>query len=194
MHCSRSNCRITGMTVPMPRKMSILVFGAVTFCLGTLLLAGCAGIPDGVEAVKGFDVKRYLGTWYEIASLDHSFERGLSRVQAEYTLRDDGGINVTNMGFDGRKNVWKRATGKAYSVEGPNVGRLKVSFFGPFYGGYNILELDSDYSYALVCGPSRKYLWILARKPEMEESVKAGLVEKARSLGFDTGRLIFVEH
>lgn len=172
----------------------MLVFGAVTFCLVTLLLAGCAGIPDGVEAVKGFDVNRYLGTWYEIARLDHSFERGLSRVQAEYTLRDDGGISVANTGFDRRNNVWKKATGKAYFVERPDVGRLKVSFFGPFYGGYNILELDSEYSRALVCGPSRKYLWILARRPQMEENVKAGLVEKARRLGFDTSKLIFVEH
>lgn len=183
-----------GMTVSVPRRMSTLVLGAVTFCLVTLLLTGCAGIPDGVEAVKGFDVNRYLGTWYEIARLDHPFERGLSKVRAEYTLREDGGVNVINMGFDRRKKEWKTATGKAYFVEGPNVGRLKVSFFGPFYGGYNILELDSNYSHALVCGPSRKYLWILARKPEMEENAKAVLVEKARSLGFDTSELIFVEH
>lgn len=185
---------MTGMTLSVPRRMSTLVLGAVTYCLVTLLFTGCTGIPDGVEAVKGFDVNRYLGTWYEIARLDHPFERGLSKVRAEYTLREDGGINVTNMGFDRRKKEWKTATGKAYFVEGPDVGRLKVSFFGPFYGGYNILELDSNYSHALVCGPSRKYLWILARKPEMEENVKAVLVEKARSLGFDTSGLIFVEH
>ncbi|OPX96516.1 MAG: Outer membrane lipoprotein Blc precursor [Syntrophorhabdus sp. PtaB.Bin047] len=172
----------------------MLVPGAVTYCLVTLLLTGCAGIPDGVEAVKGFDANRYLGTWYEIARLDHPFERGLTKVRAEYALRDDGGISVMNTGFDRRNNVWKKATGKAHFVEGPDVGRLKVSFFGPFYGGYNILELDRDYSYALVCGPSRKYLWILARRPEMEETVKAALVEKARKLGFDTDRLIFVEH
>lgn len=183
-----------GMTVSVPRRMSTLFLGAATFCLVTLLLTGCTGIPDGVEAVKGFDVNRYLGTWYEIARLDHPFERGLSKVRAEYTLRDDGGIDVTNIGFDPRKNAWKKATGKAYFVEGPDVGRLKVSFFGPFYGGYNILELDSDYSYALVCGPSRKYLWILARKPEMEASVKAALMEKAGSLGFDASKLIFVQH
>jgi apolipoprotein D and lipocalin family protein len=89
---------MTGMKVSMPRWMSMLVPGAVTFCLVTLLMSGCAGIPDGVEAVKGFDVNRYLGTWYEIARLDHSFERGLSRVQAEYSLRDDGGISVTKPG------------------------------------------------------------------------------------------------
>ncbi|HOD76011.1 MAG TPA: lipocalin family protein, partial [Syntrophorhabdaceae bacterium] len=85
-----------GMTVSVPRRMSTLVLGAVTFCLVTLLLTGCAGIPDGVEAVKGFDVNRYLGTWYEIARLDHPFERGLSKVRAEYTLREDGGVNVIN--------------------------------------------------------------------------------------------------
>lgn len=176
------------------RGASIVLRGMVVFCF-LAMCAGCVGIPDGVEAVKGFDVKRYLGTWYEIARLDHSFERGLTKVRAEYTLRDDGGIKVVNRGFDPRKNAWKEATGKAYFVAGPDVGRLKVSFFGPFYGGYNILELDrKDYSYALVCGPSRKYLWILAREPELEESVMAALIEKVRGLGFDTDELIFVEH
>jgi apolipoprotein D and lipocalin family protein len=158
------------------------------------VLARNVGIPDGLEAVKGFAVDRFLGTWYEIARLDHRFERGLINIRAEYSLRDDGGITVINMGFDPRKNAWKKATGKAYFVGDPTVGRLKVSFFGPFYGGYNILELDRDYSYALVCGPSRKYFWILARKPKMEEAVKSALVDKAGKLGFDTDRLIFVEH
>lgn len=176
----------------MKRTLTFLLRKGL-FCL-LVMLAGCAGIPDGIDAVKGFDVKRYLGTWYEIARLDHSFERGLTKVQAEYTLRDDGGIDVTNMGFDPGKNVWKKATGKAYFVIGPDVGRLKVSFFGPFYGGYNILELDKNYSYALVCGPSRKYLWILAREPRLEESVTTTLIEKAGDLGFDTSKLIFVEH
>jgi apolipoprotein D and lipocalin family protein len=184
----------------MMRKMTgsglrgIPILLAVTAVVPLFVLFGCVGIPDGVEAVRGFDVNRYLGTWYEIARLDHPFERGLTKVRAEYTLRDDGGINVTNTGFDPRKNAWRTAAGKAYPVGDPAVGRLKVSFFGPFYGGYNILALDRDYSHALVCGPSREYLWILAREPKMEEAVKTNLVEKARRLGFDTDRLIFVEH
>ncbi len=121
-----------GMTVSVPRRMSTLVLGAVTFCLVTLLLTGCAGIPDGVEAVKGFDVNRYLGTWYEIARLDHPFERGLSKVRAEYTLREDGGVNVINMGFDRRKKEWKTATGKAYSCGGSQRGQAEGVFSAPF--------------------------------------------------------------
>lgn len=171
--------------------VSILIRKMI-LCL-LFFLAGCAGIPDNVEPVRGFDVNRYLGTWYEIARLDHSFERGLERVSAEYSLRDDGGIKVINRGFKPESNTWKEAVGKAYFVSDANIGRLKVSFFGPFYGGYNIIELDPDYSYSLVCGPSKNYLWILARKPEMEESIISELIKKSKALGFDTDKLIFVK-
>jgi apolipoprotein D and lipocalin family protein len=130
------------------------------------LISGCTGIPDNVSPVSGFDADRYLGAWYEIARLDHSFERGLEQVTAEYSLRDDGGIKVINQGYDKVKQRWGKAEGKAYFVGDRDVGRLKVSFFGPFYGGYNIIDLDHDgYQYALVCGPNTAYLWILARQP-----------------------------
>ena len=158
-----------------------------------LVLFGCVGIPDNIEPVRNFDINRYLGKWYEIARLDHSFERGLERVYAEYSLKDDGGIKVVNRGFNPGSNQWKEAVGKAYFVSDANIGMLKVSFFGPFYGGYNIIELDKDYSYSLVCGPDKSYLWILSRTPVMEESIKAELIKKAKSLGFDTDRLIFVK-
>ncbi len=158
-----------------------------------LFLFGCVGIPDNIEPVRNFDINRYLGRWYEVARLDHSFERGLERVYAEYTLRDDGGINVINRGFNTGSNQWKEAAGKAYFVSDANIGMLKVSFFGPFYGGYNIIELDKDYSYALVCGPNKSYLWILSRTPEMKESIKTELIKKAKLLGFDTDNLIFVK-
>ena len=154
-----------------------------------LVLFGCVGIPDNIEPVRNFDINRYLGKWYEIARLDHSFERGLERVYAEYSLKDDGGIKVVNRGFNPGSNQWKEAVGKAYFVSDANIGMLKVSFFGPFYGGYNIIELDKDYSYSLVCGPDKSYLWILSRTPVMEESIKAELIKKAKSLGFDTDRL-----
>lgn len=162
-------------------------------CLIPMLMSACAGIPDGVSPVTGFDIDRYLGRWYEIARLDHSFERGLERVTAHYSYRDDGGIHVVNRGFDPRKNRWKEAIGKAYFVADQNVGSLKVSFWGPFYGGYNIIGLDKkDYSYSLVCGPDTSYLWILARKPHMDTSLKSELMEKARALGFDTDNMIHV--
>ncbi len=158
-----------------------------------LILSGCVGIPDNVEPVKNFDVNRYVGKWYEIARLDHPFERGLERVYAEYSIRDDGGIKVVNRGFSTKSGEWKEAVGKAYFVSDANIGMLRVSFFGPFYGGYNIIELDKDYSYSLVCGANKKYLWILSRTPEMDESIKTELIKKAKSLGFDTDKLIFVK-
>ncbi len=158
------------------------------------LCPGCVTIPEGLRPVQNFNLERYLGTWYEIVRLDHPFERGLTRVKAEYTLREDGGINVVNTGYDPEKNVWKKATGKGYFTAGPKVGQLKVSFFGPFYGAYNVLILDKEYSHALVCGNTRNYLWILARTPAMDEATRATLLEKAKQMGFDTGKLIFVKH
>ena len=164
--------------------------------MGLLLaLIGCVRVPAGVTVVDDFELERYLGRWYEIARLDHSFERGLIRVSAEYSLRDDGGIRVVNRGFDPQLERWKEAEGRAYAVGDPGEGRLKVSFFGPFYGAYNILALDrQNYQYALVSGPSRNYLWILARHPQLEPTVLEALLEQARRLGFASDALIFVEH
>lgn len=160
-----------------------------------LFLSGCINIPEGVSPVRDFDLTKYLGTWYEIARLDHSFERGLERVTAQYSLRDDGGITVVNRGFDPGKNIWKEALGKAYFVDDATTGSLKVSFFGPFYGSYTIIALDrKDYSYALVCGPNKGYLWILAREPFLEDSVKSGLIQQAKDSGFETEKLIQVRH
>lgn len=157
--------------------------------------AGCTGIPENVSPVTGFDANRYLGTWYEIARLDHSFERGLEQVTAEYSLREDGGISVVNQGFDVAGKRWKRAEGRAYFTESGDIGRLKVSFFGPFYGGYNIIDLDKEnYRYSLVCGPDKSYLWILARQPVLDKPTIDHLLAKASALGFDTRQLIFVNH
>ena len=161
----------------------------------SLLLSACVNIPENISPVTGFDIHRYLGTWYEIARLDHSFERGLERVTAEYSYRDDGGIRVVNRGFDPAKNRWKETIGKAYFVGDPSLGRLKVSFWGPFYGAYNIIDLvRKNYSYSLVCGPKKSYLWILARKPYMEEFLKSELIAKAKALGFETDKMIYVSH
>lgn len=151
--------------------------------------------PKGVEPISGFELDRYLGKWYEIARLDHSFERGLNRVTADYSLRDDGGLKVINRGYNPDKNEWKEAIGKAYFVETPDIGQLKVSFFGPFYGGYNILALDkASYQYALVAGPNRSYLWILARSPNLDALLVEQLVRKAQQMGFPVDDLIYVTH
>ena len=159
-----------------------------------LLLSGCTGIPEGVSAVSGFEVSRYLGKWYEIARLNHGFERGLTRVTADYRLREDGGIDVINSGYNPETGTWERAEGLAYFVGAPDRGRLKVSFFGPFYGGYNIIELDKqNYRYALVAGPDRDYLWILSRTPVLDQARLDTLIAKAKDLGFATDQLIFTE-
>lgn len=163
--------------------------------VASVLVSACTGLPKGTSAVSGFELDRYLGTWYEIARLDHRFERGLTNVSADYTLRDDDGVRVVNRGFNTKKAEWDEAIGKAYLVDSPDVGRLKVSFFGPFYGGYNILELDKEnYQYALVAGPDRSYLWILARSPDLSETIVQSLVEKAGRLEFPVDELIYVSH
>ena len=158
-------------------------------------LAGCTGVPDGIEPVEDFELNRYLGTWYEIARLDHRFERGLSNVSAHYSMREDGGVAVSNRGYRDAEGEWDEAEGKAWFVGDPDVGRLKVSFFGPFYGGYNVFVLDhEDYGYAMVAGPDRSYLWILARTTAIDDSLRDELVAKAEEAGFDIEELIFVEH
>ena len=159
------------------------------------LQSSCVGVPEGVKTVTGFELDRYLGTWYELARLDHSFERGMSHVTANYSMRGDGGVSVVNRGFIISKGEWDEATGKAYFVGDNDVGQLKVSFFGPFYGAYNILELDKDnYQYALVAGPDRGYLWILARSPTLEPDIMLALVDKARRFDFPVDELIYVNH
>lgn len=159
------------------------------------MLSGCLGIPKNATAIKNFELERYLGTWFEIARLDHRFERGLSQVQAQYSLRDDNGVRVVNRGFDAKNGEWSESVGKAYFLGDSDVGRLKVSFFGPFYGAYNIIDLDQEhYRYAMVTGPNTGYLWILARDPHLEPAIVERLVAKAAALGFPVDELIFPEH
>lgn len=158
-----------------------------------LTLAGCTGVPDNVHPVKNFDAQQYLGKWYEIARLDHSFERGMTKVSAEYTLRDDGGIAVTNRGYNAEKQQWKEAHGKAYFVRDNNTGYLKVSFFGPFYGSYIVFDLGDDYQYSMISGPNHDYLWLLARTPTVSDTLKADFVRKAKARGFNTDELIWLD-
>src|SRR5690554_6326723 len=158
-----------------------------------LLLAGCTGLPKGIEPVTGFDQDRYLGIWYEIARLDHSFERGLSQVTAEYTLNDDGSIKVINRGYNAEKGEWKEAEGRAKFVGDSEVAHLKVSFFGPFYASYVVFELDDDYSTAYITGYNRNYLWLMSRTPEVSEEVLEAFKARAAAEGFELGELIVVE-
>ncbi|WP_299261229.1 lipocalin family protein [uncultured Kushneria sp.] len=164
--------------------------------LGSLASAmgGETGMPSGCRAVEDFELKRYLGLWYEIARLNHSFERGLEQVTAHYAMRDDGGVAVTNRGFNPEDGEWDEAEGKAFFEEGPTIGRFRVSFFGPFYAGYNILWLDDDYEHAIVAGPNHGFLWLLARSPSITSDMYEHMVNLARQSGFDTEALMRISH
>ena len=162
--------------------------------LMSVFVSGCMDVPEGITPIDDFELQNYMGKWYEIARLDHRFERGMSRVTAEYTLREEGGVYVTNRGYLSQKSQWKDARGKAFLVGEPNVGHLKVSFFGPFYGSYIIYALDEDRGHAFISGSNKNYLWFLSRTPTVSQEVRARFVDQAQALGFDTSQLIFVEH
>lgn len=161
----------------------------------TLTLAACSTAPpEGVRPVTSFDINRYLGQWYEIARLDHSFERGMSDVNATYQVQDDGSVKVINRGYNTQRQVWKEAIGRALFIGDSSTASLKVSFFGPFYGGYHVIALDQqNYRWSLVAGPDRDYLWILARDKTLPAEVREQLLSLAKALGFATEKLIWVE-
>jgi apolipoprotein D and lipocalin family protein len=165
-----------------------------TFITAALFFGGCAHMPEGAKAVTGFEKEKYLGKWYEIARLDFKYEKDLNNTTAEYTARDDGYIGVTNRGYNYIKKERVEAVGKARFRGADSVGELEVSFFGPFYGAYNILALDKDYKYALIAGSSLKYLWILSREKSVPDEIKAQYLDLAKSLKYRTEDLIWVEH
>jgi apolipoprotein D and lipocalin family protein len=169
---------------------------SVALLFGTLLaLFGCTALPTGLTAVQPFDISRYQGEWFEIARLDHRFERGLSDVSAVYTIRQDGSVSVLNKGFDTARCRWRSIEGSARFIADRSTGSLAVSFFGPFAGGYHVIELDRvDYRWAMVSGPTRGYLWILARNRALDTETWTRLTARARELEFPTESLIRVEH
>lgn len=159
------------------------------------MLAACSTEPPaGVQVVRGFEANRYMGLWYEIARLDHSFERGMSRVTANYRLQADGSIEVINQGFLANTQTWREAKGVAKFTGESGVGSLKVSFFGPFYGGYHVVALDqAGYNWAMVLGPDTDYLWILCRQRQLPQGVQESLLAQAKQLGVNTDALIWVD-
>lgn len=176
----------------MPYPFSTRLLAMLGIAVG---LSACLGMPDGVEPVENFDADRYLGKWYEIARLDHSFERGLNNVTAEYSLRDDGAIRVVNSGYDSEEGEFDSIEGVARFVREDDEAYLKVSFFGPFYGSYVVFELErEDYSYAFVSGFNHSFLWLLAREPEVSEELRAAFLERAGELGFDVSEVLWVDH
>lgn len=159
-----------------------------------MILCGCAPGSSPAPPVTGFDAERYLGRWYEVARLPHRFERGLTDVTAEYARNADGTIRVVNRGWSVKDGTWKRAEGKAKFTASSDIGQLKVSFFGPFYGLYTVAELDPDYRWAMVVGPGTNYFWILSRSPELDQATIDRLVAKAGELGIDVTQIERVTH
>jgi apolipoprotein D and lipocalin family protein len=151
-------------------------------------------IPKNAKAVTNFDKSKYLGKWYEIARLDFKYEKGLNNVTAEYSLNDNGTIKVDNKGYNVKKEKWEESIGKAKFVKSDNIGMLKVSFFGPFYAGYNVIAVDENYKYAIVAGESLKYMWILSRETTIPESIKADYLIKAQEIGYNILDLVWTKH
>ena len=157
-------------------------------------LFSCTSIPKGAVAVKNFQKEKYLGKWYEIARMDFKFEKDLNNTTAQYSLNDNGTIRVLNKGYNTKKGKWKQAIGKAKFTRDENIAMLKVSFFGPFYAGYNVIAIDDDYRYALVCGKSLRYLWILSRQTSIPLAIKEEYLKIAKTIGFNTNNLLWVKH
>lgn len=182
-----------------PTASKSAVHSAVLCTIGLAALAGVAlyasrkpRIPEGVHPVENFDLNRYLGKWYELARIDNRFEKGLQRTQAEYSVAPNGSMQVVNRGYHPRRGEWKTSHGTAKPTLAPDIAALKVSFFGPFYGGYNVVALDEHYRWAMVIGSSLDYVWILSRQPSLPESVKERLMHQARMLGVDTQKILWV--
>ncbi len=165
----------------------------LTFIIMTVFFS-CSSIPKGAVAIEPFAKDKYLGKWYEIARLDFKFERGLNNTTAEYSLNKNGTLKVDNKGYDAKKGEWSQAIGKAKFIKGDSIAMLKVSFFGPFYGGYNVIAIDPEYKYALVSGSSLKYLWILSRNTSIPDVVKNKYLKIANEIGYNTSDLLWVEH
>jgi|SRR5690606_13724288 len=162
--------------------------------IGLMGLFSCSQIPDNAKAVQPFDKGKYLGKWFEIARLDFKFEKDLNNTTAFYSLNENGSIKVLNKGYDTVNGKWKQAMGKAKFVGEEDVAMLKVSFFGPFYSGYNVIAIDDDYQYALVAGKNLDYLWILSRQTTIPEEIKNDFLKTAKEIGYNTSELIWVEH
>jgi apolipoprotein D and lipocalin family protein len=146
--------------------------------------------PKRLEPVSSVDLQRYLGTWYEIATIPQRFQKGCVAVTAEYSLRKDGDIEVVNTCRQGALDgEVRRVRGKAWVVDRTTNAKLKVRFFWPFSGSYWIIGLDPDYKWAIVGHPNRKYLWILSRLPQMEEPLYRDLLRLVAEKGYDLAKI-----
>jgi apolipoprotein D and lipocalin family protein len=175
-------------------RCKLIVAGLIVGLLAANLVSNSRTIPKSVSAVESFDSRRYAGKWFEIARLENRFERNLNNTSGTYSLNEDGTIKVVNRGYNYKSGEWKEITGKARFVSSSDEAKLQVSFFGPFYSGYNVIALDPNYEYALVAGKNRQFLWLLSREKTMPEQVRNEYLRKAESLGFRTSELVWVKH
>ena len=180
-------------TVSRHRTWPIALAGVATVATFLALSACATRTPRGVQPVTDFDVDKYAGEWLELARIDHRFEKGLIQTSAQYSRNPDGTVRVTNRGFDPKKNEWSESVGKAKFVQEPTTAALKVSFFGPFWGGYNVVALDPNYQWAMVVGSDLDYFWILSRSPSLPPGVRNRLLAKARALGIDVDKVLWVD-
>ena len=174
-------------------KNKLLLGAMLTLAVATFL-SSCASIPKNATLVQNFNVDKYLGSWYEIARFEFRFEKDMNNVMAQYSLNERNNVTVLNSGYKYKKEEWESAQGVAKFRGDKDRAALKVSFFGPFYSGYNVIALDEDYKYALVAGKSLKYLWILSREKSIPEDIKTAYLKIAQDVGYDTSKLIWVEH
>ena len=172
---------------------SKLIIEAVLSLASLTFLSSCYSIPKNAKPVTNFNANKYLGTWYEIARFDYKFEKNLDNVAAQYSFKNNGDVKVFNTGFNFKTNEWKSATGIAKFKNNSSTAALKVTFFKPFYAGYNVVAIDNEYKYALVAGGSLKYLWILSREKNMPENVKEQYLKIAKEIGYDISKLIWVK-
>ena len=164
---------------------------SLLFILLIPTIMSCAPSTKDIASIKNFDSKRFLGKWYEVGRLDHSFERGLDFVTATYSIRDDGKIEVKNEGIK-QDGTLSQAFGKAYIKKtNDKSGELRVSFFWIFYAKYRIIYLDENYQTAIVTSGTKNYLWILSRIPVLPENEMSKLISFCKEKGFETEKLIF---
>jgi apolipoprotein D and lipocalin family protein len=175
--------------------MTIKIF---TVCASILLVSACAGSPGPVgnaavpQPAKALVINQYLGTWYEMARYEAPFQKGCDGVTADYSLRDDGKISVVNACIkNGQSSI---AKGKAKIIAGSQNAKLKVSFFGPFYGDYWVLDHADDYSWSIVGEPTGRYLWMLTRTAKPDAETKARIEQRVRGMGYDWSLVRVTQH
>ena len=171
-----------------------IILASVISVISLGLFSSCTSIPEKAKAIENFNVNRYLGTWYEIARSDNRFERNMDNVVAKYSLKNNDELVVFNSGYNFEKKEWKSITGSAKFRKDKTTAALKVTFFKPFYGAYNVIAIDKDYKYALVAGNNLNYLWLLSKQKSMPENIKQQYLKQAKEIGYDTSKLIWVKH